>query len=314
LSTAAGLLHVGRVVLTDYLGEHPCLQEFIQNIREELTDDCQAALGDGVDASAPWAVKYTLRTIGGNRGYVEGANRLPIPGKPSAVADPGRSTPENSDDPAKMEQRSQLLARLPEAVVAEALEQTNGHLTRTAQMLGVPRADVRIVIGLRPSLQMAVFQEREKLVDRAELALRRAVKAKRPWAILFVLNTLGRDRGFGRSSRTAPKVVLAPAAVLEPEQIAAPAESPNQTPAASEKQPLAVSATAGLAVDAANQPVDQTPRLLGASAPTSKEESPDVLSKIADELRITPRRPAEVARNAPCPCKSGRKYKRCCGR
>jgi len=33
----------------------------------------------------------------------------------------------------------------------------------------------------------------------------------------------------------------------------------------------------------------------------------------AARLPIGPRRATKVGRNAPCPCGSGRKYKKCCG-
>jgi hypothetical protein len=89
--TAATLLGIRRAELVDYLAQRPCLHEFVQNVREELADDSQAALGAALDSSAPWAVKYTLKTIGAHRGYVEGAPQSQVASGPAAPANPEQS-------------------------------------------------------------------------------------------------------------------------------------------------------------------------------------------------------------------------------
>jgi hypothetical protein len=49
-------------------------------------------------------------------------------------------------------------------------------------------------------------------------------------------------------------------------------------------------------------------KLASADAPTSS--APDS----AKQTQFDPPKPALIPRGAPCPCKSGQKYKRCCGR
>lgn len=64
------------------------------------------------------------------------------------------------------------------------------------------------------------------------------------------------------------------------------------------------------------------PRPLDEMAPQILEIIPDTMRELAgigrelyesDLARRTPARSTKVARNTPCPCGSGRKYKRCCG-
>ncbi len=74
VTIAAEMLCIHRGELTKHVAERPHLQEFVFNLREEVADDCQAELGEAVDAGSPWAVKYTLKSIA-NRGYVEGVAR-----------------------------------------------------------------------------------------------------------------------------------------------------------------------------------------------------------------------------------------------
>ena len=59
-----------------------------------------------------------------------------------------------------------------------------------------------------------------------------------------------------------------------------------------------------------NKPSQDT-RISGASP-----QAPELASNCNDieDTRIPAASPAQIARNAQCPCKSGEKYKRCCGK
>ncbi len=318
VTIAAELLRVPRPELTKYVAQRSGLQDFIVNLREEISDDCHVELGDAVDAGSPWAVKYTLKTIGANRGYGDAAPQPQV----AQTANSDRSTPDNKDD-AEKEWENQLLAHLPEAAVADALEQAKGHVAQAAKALGVPRAYVRKVIRLRPNLQMALFQEREKLADRAEYVLRDAVKEKKPWAIVFVLNTLGRSQGFGRPAKPSRRARLMANAFPTPigpnadEVAAADFESLNQSPAKSEEVQLNIPLEARLASGAENLIADEPVITLKAQAAPSTKPLSEVLNRIGAELASKQQITAchePVARNAPCPCNSGMKFKRCCGR
>ncbi len=47
-----------------------------------------------------------------------------------------------------------------------------------------------------PAVRELLEQKRADLVDLAETGLYRAVLSEQPWAIMFTLKTLGRDRGY----------------------------------------------------------------------------------------------------------------------
>jgi SEC-C motif len=334
VTTAAELLRLGRPELKHYLSERPHLQEFILNLREEVVDDCQAVLGDAVEESAPWAVRFTLKTIGAYRGYVEGAVQPKIDdiadnaqvAQPATTANPEPATPDNNHDAVQKERETQLLARLPEHVVADALEHAKGHIGQAANALGVPRAYVRKVIALCRSLREVLFHEREKLVDRAEDVLREAVKEKSRWAINFVLNTRGRDRGYGRPAKPSRRARLMANAVPDRPatnsgdftSVGASVPEPlNQFSAKSEEMqpnvPLAARVSAGTENHLADRPANP---VKAPAAPSNKPRT-EVLNRIGADLSSN--QPIlggqeSVGRNAPCPCNSGMKFKRCCGR
>jgi len=295
LRAAAELLRVQRIELTGYVAQRPDLQEFIQDVREEIADDSQAYLGEAVEAGLPWAIKYTLTKLGASRGYA--AQRV-VKEQISLHPTPDSLLP-----------------------IKIALEQARGHVTYAARTLGKTRADVKKLIADSPALQMVLFQERESLADHAETALHHAVRAKKPWAIMFTLSTLRRDHGYGRPSKRA----------ASSSEFRVPSSASPQVPDAGDQQsgtgsskcrvPSSASPQASRAEKAPDSP--NTPNhaqriLIGAPAERGKEEpAPDILSQVVARLSRKklpiPTRRANVARNAPCPCNSGLKYKRCCG-
>jgi hypothetical protein len=195
LALAATALHIPRAELVEIATRAPDILDFIRDVREQNADNCQETLGDAVEAGAPWVIKYTLRTIGANRGYgnqgagnrEQGAgNKEPgnEAGLPLSAAPNWRLDPTDPLVPAK-----------------NALEEAKGHVTRAATALGKTRTDLQKLIAESPALQMEIFQQRETLVDHAESALRKAIQAKRPWAIIFTLSTIRRDAGFGRQPK-----------------------------------------------------------------------------------------------------------------
>jgi SEC-C motif len=295
LTAAAEVLRVRRDELMEFLVSRPDLQDFAVNVREEAMDDCQISLGDAISQGSPWAIKYTLRSLGAGRGY--------------GIAGAGNREPEIANEPI-----SQL--RIPDSLlpIRDALEQAMGHVTRAAQALGTTRAEVKKAIADCPSLQMVLFHARESLIDYAETALRSAAHDKKPWAIMFTLSTLGRDRGYGRPAKRAPGARGKKASIPEPAQ---PKSSRNIDPAP-ELQP-ANTGPSGLPASGDVLPVYVPVNGNGTLDGRSKEERVrDVVSEIAAQLSgkqapMATAGNADVTRNAPCPCNSGRKFKRCCG-
>ncbi|MCX7850938.1 hypothetical protein [Thermus sp.] len=47
------------------------LQDFVRELRDEVTDEVELKLIEHALAGRPWAVQFWLRTIGRDRGYVE---------------------------------------------------------------------------------------------------------------------------------------------------------------------------------------------------------------------------------------------------
>lgn len=81
--------------------------------------------------------------------------------------------------------------------VIEALKQTRGIKSLAAQALGCDRSTIENYIAKHPRVKAAYEEQRATLVDVAEGHL--AIKLDNgEWdAVKYVLNTLGRDRGYG---------------------------------------------------------------------------------------------------------------------
>lgn len=83
--------------------------------------------------------------------------------------------------------------------LVEALTKHRGNMAAAGRDLGVTRQAVRDHVEKDPELRALVDEMNETRVDRAEQKLDEAVEAGEPWAIPFMLRTLGRKRGYGDS-------------------------------------------------------------------------------------------------------------------
>jgi len=81
--------------------------------------------------------------------------------------------------------------------IIEALKATRGMLTLAADKLGVSRRTLFAYRERWPEIDQEVEEWRERRVDTAEIALDKAVMNGELQAIFFVLNCLGRSRGYG---------------------------------------------------------------------------------------------------------------------
>lgn len=88
------------------------------------------------------------------------------------------------------------MAMLTKNAVAKALTATHGNVSAAARALGVSRRAIGKRIDADPALKQAVIDARETILDDAERSLADAVKAGAPWAVVFVLKTQGRGRGY----------------------------------------------------------------------------------------------------------------------
>ena len=72
-AAAARVLGVDRSTVHRYVLRHPTLSEIVLQARESVVDRAEQGLANAVDKEDPWAVKFTLATIGRDRGYSEQA-------------------------------------------------------------------------------------------------------------------------------------------------------------------------------------------------------------------------------------------------
>lgn len=79
--------------------------------------------------------------------------------------------------------------------VSDKLRALRGNISATARAFGVTRSGMNLFIA-RHDLGSIVEEARESLADDAESAVAVAVSKREPWAISFVLRTLGRSRGY----------------------------------------------------------------------------------------------------------------------
>ncbi len=285
LTMAAFALEMPRDELMEIVVRRPDLIEFIHDIRQETADDGQASIREAVDAEAPWALKYALRTLGANRGY----GNQPVESMEMEVC---------NRESHLFSLNWRLAPEDPLIPVQKALAEMKGHVTQAAYALGKKRSELQKLIDASPALQMTLFQERETLVDIAESGLNKAVKERKPWALMFKLNTIRRNAGFGRprKRRQGSRPGLAEPTVLETALPQVEKANDQEPSAAIEPQPILIDAPAR---------ANDGPPAPGIIA--------DIAAKLTGEARPIANGFPNCARNAPCPCASGRKFKRCCG-
>lgn len=82
--------------------------------------------------------------------------------------------------------------------VANALKETRGMVYLAAERLGCAPKTVYQYIKNYALVKEAHQIQRGRIIDAAELALVNAVAKQEAWAVRFALETIGRERGYGR--------------------------------------------------------------------------------------------------------------------
>ena len=82
-----------------------------------------------------------------------------------------------------------------EQVIA-AIKLTRGLVTMAADTLGCDPDTVRNYAKRYKAVRQALEDARDKMLDRAELSLYDALLEAEPWAVKFILSTLGKSRGY----------------------------------------------------------------------------------------------------------------------
>lgn len=78
----------------------------------------------------------------------------------------------------------------------EAITLSHGILAAAARRLGVSRVSVHKAVNKHPTLKAALEEARDEVLDLAESRLFEAVNAGTLSAIIFMLSTLGKNRGY----------------------------------------------------------------------------------------------------------------------
>ena len=85
---------------------------------------------------------------------------------------------------------------IPAKNIKKSIIKHRGILSAVARELGISRTQVHRRINSNQSLKDATNEARATLVDDAESALVKAIKAREAWAVSLTLKTIGKDRGY----------------------------------------------------------------------------------------------------------------------
>jgi hypothetical protein len=105
----------------------------------------------------------------------------------------------------------------PEQIIA-ALDQSQGMIQVAARALGCSAETIQVYRHEYPEIAEFLEFKRGELIDLGEIALRKAVGEGQPWAVCFLLKTLGKERGYIERAELTGKdggVLQAPQTVIE---------------------------------------------------------------------------------------------------
>lgn len=95
-----------------------------------------------------------------------------------------------------------------------SLEGSAGIITTIARKLGVSRLTLYTYIEKNSWTKELLQHEREKIIDLAENKLFKQIEKSEPWAVKYVLSTLGKNRGFTEKSEL-PAITIQNTQVME---------------------------------------------------------------------------------------------------
>lgn len=104
--------------------------------------------------------------------------------------------------PPEKQPRAENSGRISMARVVDCLRKSQGLISHAARAIPCSVNALTKRIAKYPHLQRIVYECREELVDIAELSLRRKCLDGEPWAVVFALGTLGKNRGYTREEQT----------------------------------------------------------------------------------------------------------------
>lgn len=90
------------------------------------------------------------------------------------------------------------MTRITKTNFKEAIIKTGGNQSVIAKRLGVGRSAISMFLKKNPEMGDFLNEEKEMIVDLAENQLLQALNRGEKWAVLRVLDTLGRKRGYSK--------------------------------------------------------------------------------------------------------------------
>jgi hypothetical protein len=88
------------------------------------------------------------------------------------------------------------MTKLTQKGVVTAIQRMRGNIWAAARAFRVSRTAIQHRIHADLEMQQILTDEREALCDDAETALVAATRDRKPWAICYLLDTIGKDRGW----------------------------------------------------------------------------------------------------------------------
>jgi hypothetical protein len=206
------------------------LLDLVEHLPQAIVEDAESVLSEAVDLDQGWAIHFTLRTVGKNFGWGK------FPAKPIRFLPPAPDPGDESNfDPDELKRYHFLenkaagyadgirlpdpewLQRLNDSIdaIRTAFAKNRYNSRRAAAQLGVTHEQLQEYLARNPDLFDAIGDPRDELLCRAMRGLRKAVAAKRAWAVKFVLKTQGRALGYSENPydempRQRPKSEHAP--------------------------------------------------------------------------------------------------------
>ena len=80
--------------------------------------------------------------------------------------------------------------------LVDAIHKYNGNISAVARAFGVTRSTIYSHIEKRPELKDLIQDERESMLDDAESELYKQAKRGNTTALIFMLKTRGKERGY----------------------------------------------------------------------------------------------------------------------
>jgi hypothetical protein len=103
--------------------------------------------------------------------------------------------PENQESPTPKKRRG-TKSRLKYEDVAYQIGKNRGNISWSAKALNVSRSALLSFISRHPRLEEMLTDEREALVDNAEIAIGAKIIDGEAWAVIWCLKTMGAKRGW----------------------------------------------------------------------------------------------------------------------